>query len=114
MHLPNYLKADVAPTKLKPGHAGVITLTLDSRSLPEMGLNQTSVFLGGFPGDKVSVDKEITISAVLLPNFEKLSAHQLAIAPKIELSEMEVNLPPFGKKKSNVPSYVYAMWVRVC
>ena len=99
MHLPNYLKADVAPTKVKPGHSGVITLTLDSRSLPEMGLNQTSVFLGGFPGDKVSADKEITISAVLLPNFEKLSAHQLAIAPKIELSEMEVNLPPFGKKK---------------
>lgn len=99
MHLPNYLKADVAPTKVKPGHGGVITLTLDSRSLPEMGLNQTSVFLGGFPGDKVSADKEITISAVLLPNFEKLSAHQLAMAPKIELSEMEVNLPPFGKKK---------------
>ena len=99
MHLPNYLKADVAPTKITPGHAGVITFTLDSRSLPEMGLNQTSVFLGRFPGDKVGPEKEITVSAVLLPNFEKLSAHQLAIAPKIDLSAVDVTLPPFGTKK---------------
>ena len=39
------------------------------------------------------------MSAVLLPNFEKLSAHQLAIAPRIELSAVDVTLPPFGSKK---------------
>ena len=99
MHLPDYMMADVAPTKIKPGHSGVITFTLNSKKLPEMGLNQTSVFLGRFPGDKVSADKEITVSAVLLPNFEKLSAHQLAIAPKIELSSTELSFPPFGNKK---------------
>lgn len=100
MHLPNYLKAEVTPTKIRPGRGGVVTLTLDSRSLPELGLNQTSVFLGAFPGDRVHPDKEITVSAVLLPNFEKLTNRQLALAPKIELSATEVNFPPFaGKSK---------------
>lgn len=100
MHLPNYLKADVSPTKLKPSHDGVITITLDSRSLHDFGLTQTSIFLGQFPGDKVSQDKEITVSAVLLPNFEKLTPQQLALAPKIQLSSPELNLPAFnGKKK---------------
>lgn len=99
MHLPKFLSAEVAPTKLLPGRSGVVTLTLNSKLLPDMGLNQTSVFLGAFPGDKVGSEKEITVSAVLLPNFEKLSAYQLARAAKIELSDTEVNLPAFGTKK---------------
>ena len=99
MHLPKYIKADIAPAKLAPGHDGTVTLTLDSRLLPELGLNQTSVFLGSFPGDKVGQDKEITLSAVLLPNFEKLTARQLATAPHIELSDTKIDIPPFGNKK---------------
>ena len=101
MHLPNYLKAEVTPTMIRPGRGGVVTLTLDSRSLPELGLNQTSVFLGAFPGDRVNPDKEITVSAVLLPNFEKLTNRQLALAPKIELSTTEINITSFGGKKKH-------------
>lgn len=99
MHLPKYIKASVKPETLAPGHDGTVVLTLDSRLLPELGLNQTSVFLGAFPGDKVGQDKEITLSAVLLPNFEKLTARQLAVAPHIELSDTKIDLPPFGDKK---------------
>ena len=100
MHLPDYLTADVSPSKIAPGHSGVVTLTLDSKRLKDMGLTQTSVFLGAFPGDKVSRDKELSVSAVLLPKFDNLSASQLANAPRLSLSAQQLNLGAFnGKKK---------------
>lgn len=100
MHLPDYLSAEVSPSKIAPGHSGVVTLTLDSKRLKDMGLTQTSVFLGGFPGDRVSREKEISVSAVLLPKFDNLTVKQLANAPKLYLSTTELNLGAFdGKKK---------------
>ena len=99
MHLPEYLKADVSPSNIAPGHSGVITMTLDSRKLDDMGLTQTSVFLGAFPGDKVNREKEIGISAVLLPKFDNLTAQQLANAPQLYLSTTELNLGRFDQKK---------------
>ena len=77
MHLPAYLQAEVSPSKIEPGHSGVVTVTLDSRQLKDMGLTQTSVFLGGFPGDRVSREKDISVSAVLLPKFDNLTTKQL-------------------------------------
>lgn len=99
MHLPEYLKADVSPSNIAPGHGGVITMTLDSHKLDDMGLTQTSVFLGAFPGDKVNREKEIGISAVLLPKFDNLTAQQLANAPQLYLSTTELNLGHFDQKK---------------
>ncbi len=98
MHLPNYLRADVSPSKIAPGHSGVVTITLDSRLLKDLGLTQTSVYLGQFPGDKVSHEKEISISAVLLPKFDQLASASSA-APHMTLSTTELNLGPFGSKK---------------
>ncbi len=98
MHLPNYLRADVSPSKIAPGHSGVVTITLDSRLLKDLGLTQTSVYLGQFPGDKVSHEKEISISAVLLPKFDQLASASSA-APHMTLSTTELNLGPFGNKK---------------
>ena len=86
MHLPAYLKAEVSPSNIRPGHSGVATITLDSRALRNLGLTQTTVYLGMFPGDKVSASKEIGISAVLLPNFDDLSSAAKAQAPQIQLS----------------------------
>ncbi|WP_315403966.1 DUF1573 domain-containing protein [Hoylesella saccharolytica] len=83
MHLPNYLKADISPSTIAPGKGGVITLTLDSRELRDFGLTQTSVYLGMFPGDKVSPKKELTISAVLLPGFENMTPEEKLLAPKM-------------------------------
>lgn len=100
MHLPDYLTADVSPSRITPGHGGVLTITLNSKKLKDMGLTQTSVYLGAFPGDRVSHDKEIGVSAVLLPKFDNLSAAQLAKAPKMWLSTRSLNLGAFdGKKK---------------
>ena len=100
MHLPDYLTAEVSPSKIAPGHSGVITVTLDSKRLKDMGLTQTSFFLGAFPGDRVSREKEVSVSAVLLPKFDNLTASQIANAPRLNLSTTELNLGAFnGKKK---------------
>ncbi len=100
MHLPPYLKAEVSPSKIKPHRGGTVTIILDPRSLRDFGLTQTSVYLGMYPGDKVSADKEISVSAVLLPNFENMTAEQLAAAPSLSLSTDSLKLGSFnGKKK---------------
>lgn len=100
MHLPDYQEADVSPSKIKSGRAGVVTITLDSRKLDDLGLTETKVFLGNKPGDKVDSDKEISVSAVLLPQFQDMTEAELALAPAIEVSEKELNLGAAdGKKK---------------
>ena len=98
MHLPSYISATISPTHIAPGKTGVASLKLDSRKLRDFGLTQTSVFLGKNPGEKVSMDKEIEVSAVLLPDFGNMSETQLANAPEIQLSAMELDLGSFGDK----------------
>lgn len=98
MHLPPYLKADMSPSTIAPGRSGVARITLDSEQLSSFGLLQTNLYLGNNPGDKVSQEKEISVSTIILPNFEEMSATELANAPKLELSEEEIELV-FGKKK---------------
>lgn len=100
MHLPAYLKATVSPTTIHPGRTGVATVTLDSRKLRDYGLTQTSVFLGMYPGDRVSVDKEISVSAVLLPGFDNMSETQKHNAPVMQLSDKSLELGEFGDKAS--------------
>lgn len=100
MHLPSYITATVSPTHIAPGKTGVASLKLDSRKLRDLGLTQTSVFMGKKPGEKVSLDKEISVSAVLLPDFDNMSETQLANAPKINLSETTLDLGSFGDKSS--------------
>ena len=100
MHLPNYLQAQVSPSKVAPHHSAVVVLGLDSKKLRDLGLNQTSIYLGERPGDKIAPEKEIVVSAVLLPDFDKLTTEQKAKAPKLEISTTELNLGSFnGKKK---------------
>ena len=100
MHLPNYLQAQVSPSKVAPHHSAVVVLGLDSKKLRDLGLNQTSIYLGERPGDKIAPEKEIVVSAVLLPDFDKLTTVQKAKAPKLEISTTELNLGSFnGKKK---------------
>lgn len=100
MHLPNYLSADVSPSRISSGQGGELTFTLNSTLLPNDGLAQTNVFLGKTPGDKVAPDKEIGISAVLLPGFSQLTEQQLKNAPVFHLSTTSLNLGSFnGKKK---------------
>lgn len=104
MHLPDYLKATVSPTTIAPNRQGTVTLTLDSKRLRDYGLTQTSVFLGMFPGDKVAAEKEITVSAVLLPAFVELTETQLANAPQLRLSRE--NIVMTGNKAKQTESIV--------
>jgi hypothetical protein len=99
MHLPAYLKAKCSPSKIAPNHTGEIELLLDSRRLPDYGLTQISTYLGLHPGEEVGEQKEIPISAVLLPRFDYDEA-DLIEAPKLKLSATDANLGKFdGKKK---------------
>ena len=100
MHLPDYLSATVSPTTVAPGRAGVVTLTLNSQKLRDYGLTQSSVYLGMFKGDNVSDDKEISVSAVLLPDFKNMSETQKLNSPVLRLSAETLNLGSFDDKDS--------------
>ena len=99
MHLPSYLSAVVVPERLAPNRAGKITVTLHSDKLHDYGLTQTSVYLAGNPGDKVSPDHEINVSAVLLPAFVDMRADQRMRAPKLQMSKQTIDIVFGGKKK---------------
>lgn len=99
MHLPPYLTANVSPSRLAAGQAGIISLTLDSKKLRNFGLSQTSLYLGMFPGDKVAPEKEISVSSVLLPAFDETETNSIqALAPKLKITSNTLDLGSFGKK----------------
>ncbi len=102
MHLPAYLKANISPTRIAPGHSGEAIITLLSKKLRNFGLSQTTVYLGMFPGDKVGQNKEIGVSAVLLPGFSDLTDFQRLNAPKLQLSSESLDIHLEGKKKKTV------------
>lgn len=99
MHLPPYLSATVSPTKIAPGHAGTATIILDSRGMHDLGLTQTTVYLGSYPGDKVSEDKSIEISTVLLPEEQEMAGGIGNNAPALRASTSALELGSFGKRK---------------
>ena len=97
MHLPSYLTATMSPSQLAPGRSGKLTVTLNSMNLHDYGLTQTSIHLAHNPGDKVTAENEIGVSAVLLPSFADMTATQLQNAPIIQLSATQVDFD-FGTK----------------
>lgn len=99
MHLPPYLTAICEPENIPGGKAGVIRLKLNSEKLFQLGLNQTSVYLARYMGDKVGEENEIVVSAVLLPDFSGLTADQIEQAPELTLSEKELDLGSMGTKR---------------
>ena len=100
MHLPPYLRGEVKPKRVAPGRSATVTLQVDSKQLGDLGLTQTGIYLGEFPGDKVAPEKEISISAVILPDFDHLTDAQRANAPKMVLSAEKIDLGRFdGKDK---------------
>lgn len=99
MHLPNYLTAEIAPSKIAPGHQGEVIVTLDSKKLRNLGLAQTNVYLGFAPGEKISSEIELPFSAVLLPSFKNMTLEELSRAPKLQLSTENLDLGEFHEKK---------------
>ena len=99
MHLPSYLSATMTPKRLSPRQAGVMKVTLNSAMIHDYGLSQSSIYLAGNPGDKVSADHEIDVAVVLLPSFAGISDAQRQYAPKMQLSKENVDISFNGKKK---------------
>lgn len=97
MHLPPYMHAEYEPEDIPAGKSGVIRLILDSKGLPSMGLNQTSVYLARYMGDKVGDGNEIVVSSVLLPPVKE-AANPGAATPKARLSTEEVVMSTADKK----------------
>lgn len=57
MHLPPYLRGEVKPKRVAPGRSATVTLQVDSKQLGDLGLTQTGIYLGEFPGDKVAPER---------------------------------------------------------
>lgn len=98
MHLPPYLRGEVKPARIAPGRPATVSLQVDSRKLADLGLTRTSVYLGAFPGDKVSPEKELDVNIILIPSFEQQTKEQLAAAPRLRLSKGRINIGPFDGK----------------
>ena len=98
MHLPPYLRAEYEPKDIPGGKTGVVRLILDSKKLTHYGLNQTSIYLARYSGDKIGESNEISVSAVLLPPS---SADSLTDA-RMRLSEEELSFNLNSKKMKTV------------
>jgi len=98
-HLPPYLTAKVFPERVAPGRTAKITVTLNSASLRDYGLTQTSVFLASNLGEKVSRDRSIGVSAVLLPSFKAMTSVQRQFGPRLSVSSTTLDLGAFEKKR---------------
>ena len=98
MHLPPFLSASCEPENIPAGKAGTIRLTLDSERLHAFGLNQTSIYLSRYIGDKIGDTNEILVSAILLPSFADMGDKSLA--PELSISESSVEMEPISGKKA--------------
>jgi len=93
------------PERIGKRATGKIRVTLDTDKLPKFGLTTATVYLSRFPGDKVSEENAIPVSAILLPDFSNMTQQQRLNPPAVELSATELSIPPLpenGKKKLNV------------
>lgn len=99
LHLPPYLTAMATPETLEPGRAGKIMLTLNSAKVNDFGLTQTSVYMAGNLGDKVSQDSELPVSVVLLPDKKTFEGTNRQYAPKMVLSADQLSLGVIDGKK---------------
>ena len=106
MHLPPYLKAVAVPEKLGRGRSGKIHITLDTDKLPKFGLTTATVYLSRFMGDKVGEENAIPVSAVLLPDFSRLSEQERQNPPVVELSSTELTFPALGEKEKKAQTVI--------
>lgn len=87
MHMPSYLTMETSKQSLRPGESGIIRLVLNSDKLRSMGLTQSTVYVARYPGDKVSDETAIDVSAVLLPDLSKYAT--TGAIPKIAIADQE-------------------------
>ena len=98
LRLPPYLKADMHPAVLGPKQKGIMRITLNSAALYDYGLNQTTVYLGKNTSDKVTQEKQVTISAVLLPPAVSKDNVNRPYAGRLKMSRDYIDMTPLRKK----------------
>lgn len=98
LRLPPYLSVEMYPEVLGPKQKGIMYVTLKSRELNDYGLNQTTFYLGSQPSDKVTPDKELTVSAVLLPQAVALDSPLRQNAPVLTMSAEEIDMTALARK----------------
>lgn len=103
-HLPPYLSAEVAPSRLAPGRSGKVTLTLNSEKIRDYGLTQTRVYLAQKLGEKVTGKTEVGVSVVLLPDLKHLHGKPL---PELAISDSILDISFGGKAKKTAEIILY-------
>jgi hypothetical protein len=98
MHLPPYLSAEYIPKDIPSGKTGIIRLILNTNGLSAYGLNQTSIYLARYLGDKIGDSNEIVVSSVLLPAKDETAATNA----KLALSQEEIVFNRNAKKQKAV------------
>ena len=98
LRMPSYLTAEVTPKVLGPKQKGIVKLTLHSSKLRDYGLNQTTVYLGKSNSDKATIEKAITVSAVLLPPTMSNDDVRRSTAPRLEMSRKYIDMTPLANK----------------
>lgn len=106
MHLPPYLEVTCEPEVIPGGKVGTLKFMLNSEKLDAYGLNQTSVYLSRFTGDRIGEENEILVSAVLIPSVAGLTREQIENGPSMSLSATELSLENMGKKDKRTATIV--------
>ena len=98
LRLPSYMKTEMSPRVLAPKQKGTMRVILNSKDLHDYGLIQSTVYLGKNSADKISSEKELPVSVVLLPPSLKSSGLKRANAPRLSMSAREINLTELQTK----------------
>ena len=99
MHLPPYLTCEAEPVMLNRGDAGKLKITLDTDKLLKYGVNTTYVYLSRYLGDNVCDENRLEVSALLLPDFDKMSDYEKKNPAHIETSAKTVDFPLLKKNQ---------------
>lgn len=92
LRLPSYLKAEMSPQVLAPKQKGTMKIILNSKDLHDYGLIQSNIYLCKNGADKISTDKEVPVTIVLLPPSLKNDGQVQGNVPKLSMSANEINL----------------------
>ena len=106
MHLPPYLTAITSPDHLLPGRSATITVKLLSEKLRDYGLTKTTLYMAHNPGDKVSQDHAVNVATVLLPDMKQFEKENKDLAPKLQMSNTDVDFTDFGGKAKKTTTVI--------
>lgn len=79
-----FIQAKAIPSIINPGKKGMLLITFDAKKRGEYGHSYYSLAIN--TNDTLEPLKIISVSAIIKEDFDKLSAKQLADAPKIEFN----------------------------